>query len=190
MRPILLAIATVSILSVFLASCDLFQTRDPEEPSQSSSKFTPPGSPEIVLENFETAVEDANVDNYMRCITDSSTSGRMFTFLASADFQGFFGSWNRSDERQYFLRLGKPSAAFPALTLTPTQAADRAADSVIYYLEYTLFFPHGKPGVSQFARGNMQLFVGKDFRGEWSIYRWIDFRTLTDSTWSYLKASI
>ncbi|MBI4548560.1 MAG: hypothetical protein HY707_11295 [Ignavibacteriae bacterium] len=184
--------AIVLLLAAVLMSlqgCDIFQTREPEPPTQDISTFDPPVSPDIVLRNLQFAISEYNVDNYMRCFTD--TAMRVFVFIPAqevrANFESVFQEWDLQAERRYFQNLGQPSSASPLLTLT-MQPPNVTADSVVYTINYTLFFPHRRAGVPQVVRGNMQLYLGVDNQRRWSINRWEDFKTTTDTTWSFWKA--
>jgi hypothetical protein len=173
-----------------IAGCDLFQTRDPQAPSQSNSTFSPPVSPDIVLSNLEAAIRDYNVDNYIRCFSDPAV--RPYEFVPSqgvrANYPGLFSQWTLESERRYFLNLGTPKGGSPSLSFSNQQSLTVSSDSVIYNMNYILIFPHHRPNVPQSVQGNMQISIGSDNQHRWSIYRWQDFKTATDSTWSYWKA--
>ena len=171
-------------------ACDLFQTREPEPPSQNVSTFIPPTSYDIVLRNLQFAFAEDNVDNYLRCFVDSSY--RRYEFIpapeARARFASIFIQWDLESERRYFQNLGSPLNGAPSLTFPSQSPIYTGTDSVIYNMNYTLFFPHRRDGIPRVVQGNMQLYLGVDPKKLWSIYRWQDSRTTTDSTWSYWKA--
>ena len=168
--------------------CDLFQTREGQPPVQNKSTFTTPFTADIVLNNLTSAIAEYNVDNYMRCFTD--TAVRPFEFIPSqetqANYAGIFNRWDLEAERQYFVRLGTPSGT-PSLSLS-VQSRVVNSDAVTYLMSYTLVFAHRRTDVPRLVRGNMQIFLGADSLRRWSIYRWQDFKTMRDSTWSYWKA--
>jgi hypothetical protein len=185
--------AQAAIITAFLLcqpACDLFQTRDPQPPTQNISTFTPPTSYDIVLRNLQFAVAEDNVDNYIRCFADSTY--RRYEFIATpearARYASVFSQWSLESERRYFQNLGTPSNGAPSLTIPNEPPVYASTDSVVYNLNYTLFYPHTKEGVPHAVQGNMQLYLGVDPRNLWSIYRWQDSKTTTDSTWSYWKA--
>lgn len=178
------------MLLLVLAGCDIFHTRDPENPSQSNSTFTPPVSPEIVLANLGSAIHDYNVDNYIRCFSDPTS--RTYEFVPSqavrAHYPGLFTQWNLESERRYLLNMGTPKNSPPSVTFTNQQTITVSSDSVIYNMNYTFTFPHNRANIPQIVQGNMQISIGSDAQHRWSIYRWQDFQTVSDSTWSYWKA--
>lgn len=187
------AVITVSafLAAISVQSCDLFQTRDPEPPSQSNSTFDPPVSPDIVLHNLQFALTEYNIDNYIRCFVDPTV--QRYEYIASqevqANFSNLFAQWNLEAERRYFQNLGPPTNASPFLTFSNQQTISVSSDSVIYNMNYTLFFPHRRSNIPQAVQGNMQVSLGTDNQRRWSIHRWQDFKTMSDSTWSYLKAA-
>ena len=183
--------SAVVLLLLLTQGCDLFQTRDPQSPTQGSSTRVPPTRYEDVLSNLQFAVSEDNVNNYVLCFADPTD--RPFEFIAAqetrARFPTVFDQWNLESERRYFQNLGAPANAIPSLTLHNQSAIYVGSDSVIYNTNYTLFFPHRRAGIPQVVQGNMQVYLGLDSqRRFWSIYRWQDSRTTSDSTWSYLKA--
>ena len=173
-----------------VAGCNIFQTRDPQSPSETNSTYSPPVSPEIVLSNLEAAIRDYNVDNYIRCFSDAATRAYEFTPSQGvrANYPGLFSQWNLESERRYFLNLGSPKGSSPSLTFTNQQSLSVSSDSVIYNMNYMFIFPHHRANVPQMVQGNMQISIASDAQHHWSIYRWQDFQTVTDSTWSYWKA--
>lgn len=184
-RPVL----PLVVLSLLVTpSCDLFQTRDPQPPTQSTSGYKPPDTPDILLDNFISAVEQHNVENYMRCLVDTTASTHTYSFTPSGDFQGVFRSWRLEDEERYFQNLGAPVNGVPVLTFTNLQQLNSSSSTTEYTMDYDLFYPHQRTDLTQEVKGYMHLYLALDNQRRWSIYRWDDTRTVTDSTWSYFKA--
>jgi hypothetical protein len=181
----LAAVLVLALPALGLAGCDIFQTRDPAPPSQTTSTFEPPVTPDAVLRNLQSAVAEDNVDNYMRCFVD--TTFRPYLFVPSQDVRANFGVWTLDEERRYFRTMGLTTDGSPLLNLS-IQNSTFFADST-YTITYALFFPHRQAGVPTFVRGNMLLHLAIDPQGRWAIDRWDDNRlpAATDSTWSYLK---
>jgi hypothetical protein len=163
--------------------CSLFEPREPEPPTQSSFDFRPPTVPTIVISNLQNAVS---------CFSDPMKTGRAFTFIpsaeASAQYPGLLANWTIADELSYFQNLiaKSPPNGFSSLTLTPKSSVV-TADSVIYDFDYTLTFEHTEVGFPTTFRGTLQFSIGTDNSNFWSIYRWSDFKTTTDITWSLMK---
>jgi hypothetical protein len=174
-------------------SCNLFQTRDPENPVQSSANFSPPTDVNIVLENMSNAFQDLSSFNYVQSFSDTALSGRTFSFKtstqAASQYSGLFSEWSRQSEQQYFdnFKTQLQSNAVPTLVLNITSESI-TADSALVEGTYQLTIPHTKPAIEQSASGRLQFFLIKDSREYWVISRWVDLANQTgDFTWSHFK---
>lgn len=173
------------MIALATSGCSLFEPRDPQPPSQSGSSFVPPTSPDIVISNLQSSIAQKNAQNYIRCFSDP------FRFVpsteAAAQYPGVLNSWTRSQEYDYMVNL--ISRAIPngvsSLLLTQT-ASIVTADSVIYNYDYVFTFQHTEASFPPMARGNLQFAIGVD-NSNWSIYRWSDFKTTADISWSSFK---
>ena len=172
--------------------CGLFEPRTPEAPSQPSLNSNPPTDPTIVIANLQSAIDQKNVANYISCFADPLKTTRTFVFTASADasalYAGVLSSWTRDEEQSYFQNLiaRSPSGAFASLLLT-LKSSTVTPDSVVYNYDYTFTFEHADPGFPKTARGNLQFTLATDNNNFWMIYRWIDYKTTNDATWSLFK---
>jgi len=180
-----------------LLSCENpFATREPEAPKNSGSRYIPPFAAEIVLENMRNAISDRNVENYLRCFTDSTRTGERFRYepdaAASNQYPGVFSQWGLSQERDYFsqLRAALPTDSLRSLRLDSLQTI-AFSDSAQFVRAYELNVRHKQQsaGVPGQVRGELRFWLRKDQFGEWSIYRWADFATGQAQTWSALKAA-
>lgn len=172
-------------LLVLYSGCNIFETRDPEPPSNATSAFEPPVTPESVLRNLRSAISENNPDNYLRCFAD--TAGHPYAFVPSTDIGPFFPGWTLAEENRYFRSMGSRVDGTPVLSDT-LQTLNFYSDST-FTLRYSLYFPHQDPQAPRFVQGSMQLHLTVDPQGRWAIDRWVDIRlpALPDSTWSYLK---
>lgn len=179
------------LFSFFIFACELFQTRIPQEPSDNQSKFQPPVSDDIVIENFIHAITEANVDNYVKCLISDQLNEHTFQFFPSSDvhsqFQNFFLNWGVEDERQYFQNLTRSTAKQLSISLSNRQRFTASPDSVVYQMDYVVSSAVKIENTSQKVAGNMHLYLLADSQRRWSIYRWYDFKTTSDITWSYWK---
>jgi len=186
---------TLLILSSLLG-CSLFEPREPERPTQSGSNFQPAYRAETVISNLQNAVASKSIDNYMACFSDPSRSQRGFVFVPSgpgwAQYSSELSSWDRDKEREYMRNLisHTSSNAFSSLLLVPRSFAV-TTDTVVYNYTYTFTFQHDGQVISDStARGELQISLGTDNTGTWSIYRWVDYPltpTTTIATWSSFK---
>ena len=194
-RPFIIFFGNTAVAMLLVyGGCDLFETRTPQNPSQSGSTFTDPTSQDVVINNLRYAISEKVKLNYLRCLADTQSNGRNFSFTptveAASRYQGVFESWDRASEEQYFKNLsesrtgGVSSLDFFDATWNPV-----ASDEFLYTAKYHLIFQHQNGSVGQEARGNAQFYIARDNQSRWSIYRWVDLRDTSNVTWSDLKAS-
>jgi len=179
---------------VFIQSCGLFETRDPESPTQSSSNFVPPTEPSIVFANMSNAFRDLNAVNYVRSFADTSNTGRTFQFVpttqASSRYGGIFLVWTRQSEQQYFENMKSKiaSGTTPILEFLTLTEQSRQADSSQYNATYRLTAQHTQANIAKQFRGQSQFFLITDRSRNWVIWSWVDIaQSSADSTWSDLK---
>ncbi len=174
---------------VAAGGCDLFKTRDPQPPTEGSSNYVTPTTYDKVLHNLVYAISDKNLTNYLNCFVD--TTFRPYLFLAADDarrsYPDIMNQWNLDAEQRYFRNIKEATPGIPSLSIPDKSPTFVSSDSVLYQLDYTLYFPHTRAGIPQIVQGTMQLSLITDGK-HWSIYQWRDVKTTQDSTWSYLKA--
>lgn len=175
-----------------IAGCDLLQTREPEQPGGSGSTFLPPTSADRVISNLQSAIEEKNTVNYLRCLVDTSFSGKIFHFEPTAETAAqdptVFVQWSVAMEEQYFKNLSESKTdGFSRLDFFNQSTNIQTEDEVVFDAKYHLVFQHLNTSIAQEARGNLQFSIARDRRGEWSIYRWIDVRDTSVTTWSDFK---
>lgn len=179
-------------LGFWHTSCDLFTTREPENPVQPSSTYLPPTEPAIVFSNMVNSFREVNSLNYVKSFSDSSTSGRNFVFEPTSQAQGQYGvffSWSRQSEQQYFDKIKSElqTSSVPSLVLN-FLSQSVGADSAQFEATYQLAVPHTRASVSQSAVGRAQFYLKKDSFQNWVILRWVDLANQpSDFTWSTMK---
>jgi hypothetical protein len=183
--------------SLAAAGCGLFEPRDPDPPTQQTDAPPPATDPDALIQNLQAAVAQKSTVNYERCFAgfgEPSGGGARFVFVpspgAAAAYSGVFQQWGIDQERQYFQNLvsrsaGKPNA-YANLTLTH-RTLIASGDSAVHSYDYTLTFEHSDPAFPQTATGTMQLVMAPEKGNAWVIYRWIDYKTTGDITWSHFK---
>jgi len=183
---------TILACTFLLAGCGLFETRDPEPPTSGSSTFIPPTSPDIVIENLESAVSEKSTENFIRCLVDTLNSDRRYEFIptaaAAGRYMATFSDWKLQSERAWFAAM-KAFAAEDApsqLTLTGTFAVI-AADSAIYEGMYDCTFRHGVSGIAESVHGTLQFILHTDRNSIWSVTRWTDIPSQGHTSWSEWK---
>jgi len=187
------------VLSAFVAlvlvtpSCGLFETRPAESPSQPSLDFRPAPDAQTVISNLQSAISQKSETNYIRCFADPATTSKPFAFVAAADgvaqYGGLFSGWSRTEELNYFqnLKARGTTSGSSDLQLTEKTPPAVSADSVVYSFDYVFRFEHTDAAFPTSARGTLQFTLGPDNNGQWMIFRWIDFKSTNDITWSVFK---
>ncbi len=188
--------AAYLLIAVGLASeaggCGLFEPRSPEAPTQSSQTFLPATDPLIVITNLQSAIEQKSVPNYMACFADPLSGGRPFLFVPSSEgitqYSSLFRSWTPVEEQAYFQNLTTRTISTSASRLDLTEKTrSLAADSAFLEYDYTLTFENTVAGFPSRAGGNLQFSLQRSSSNIWTIYRWTDFKTTNDITWSLFK---
>jgi hypothetical protein len=189
-----LSLAVGSFLVLTQLACNIFETREPEPPTQSSSTFEPATEPSFVFSNMTNAFADLNSVNYLKSFADSSSAGRSFSFeptqQAKIKYGGVFLTWNRQSEQQYFenLRSKIPSGSTATLLFEPPTLQSLQSDSAQYEVTYRLTVPHTVATLPTVATGKAQFLLIADRSRNWVIWRWIDLTTSTSTfSWSDLK---
>ncbi|MDZ7369578.1 MAG: hypothetical protein ONB12_00230 [candidate division KSB1 bacterium] len=187
---------TVLWIVLGMAGCDNpFATREPEPPKQTQSNWIQPVSPTYVLINLRNAVSEKNRSNYLRCLSDSSTAKRSFSFIADPAvanvYPALFSRWGKEEEANYlnqlFSYVPKDSTAklsFERLNETVYQ------DSVVLLQNYelTVHYKCSEPNCPHVFRGQAEFHFIRSEDQIWYITKWIDYSTGDLPTWSLLKA--
>jgi hypothetical protein len=179
-------------LAGYAGGCGLFEPRSPEAPTQSSQTFLPATDPLIVISNLQDAIEQKSVPNYMQCLADPLAGVHIFLFVPSsegtAQYGSLFRTWSTAEEQAYFQNLTTRTtpASISKLDLTE-KTRSLAADSALLEYDYTLTFENTAAGFPSRASGNLQFALQRSSSNIWTIYRWTDFKTTNDITWSLFK---
>jgi hypothetical protein len=186
--------AVLLVVVLQLLGCGIFDTRDPETPSQSSSRYIPPTEPGIVFTNMTNAFRDLNTVNYTRSFADSSTAGRNYSYeptpQARSRYASVFANWTRQSEQQFFENTKSriPSGMAVTLEFLSLVAQSIQADSAQYDATYRLTIPHTQTNIPREARGRALFFMITDRSRNWVIWRWVDLAlSPNDFTWSDVK---
>lgn len=190
------SIIFISIILLSLTACDLFTTRNAENPDQTRSNFQPPVEPAIVIENLKSSLSDKNVQNYIACFVDTIFADQTYNFSASSEaislYQIFVQGWGLNEERRYFSSVtNRVPVDFPiSLSLSNENYSSLSGDSLIYSATYSLNLPvSSSDPVPQNYAGNLQFNMLRDSRSEWVIYYWKDTKSESLPSWSELKGS-
>lgn len=183
-------------LAVIVSCKNPFATREPEPPTEGRSSWQYPESPEIVLQNMAVAIKEKNVENYLKCLVDSS---KLFQFTPdqyeAANNPGIFEQWTLAHEQSY---INKAFSSIPDDSIRSLSFVNNPPtpflDSWLIQASYTLRLHHTlDKSYPKQVKGNVDLwFILRN--GYWVINKWIDY-TIIDTTanripsWSTIKAS-
>jgi hypothetical protein len=195
LRSNVLRIVSALTGALLLAGCGLFQTREPEPPVGTNGINPPAASPDMVLQNFVSAVQQKDLQDYQKLFSDTVTGTKAFVFVPTADasirYNSVFARWSKSAESQYYQNViaSLPSTTFPSLAFLNPTIVRFQADSAIISTEYLLIVPHRLTTVTTTFTGRADFYTAPDRNQSWTIYRWVDFTTKRDSSWSDCKGA-
>jgi hypothetical protein len=182
---------------VILLSCKSpFATRDPEPPQNKQSSWIQPTSAAYVLINLRNAIAEKNAQNYLRCLADTSVVTKEYRFIPEPTVQaanpGVFRNWGFEQERIYLnqLLLYLPKDSTSQLSLTSLRES-AYQDSVILVQEYKLTLSHqmqAQYGLRA-TSGQIEFRLLRSLENMWYIYRWTDYATASQPTWSAVRAA-
>jgi len=176
--------------ALLIYSCDIFETRDPEQPDRSRSNYETPSEPQIVIQNLQNAFSDRNSDNYKKNFAlGPPRVNRIFSFvptsLALSNDPNLWTFWNVESEFQYFQNLvTRVPEGLPIILSLSSENYSPLGDSTIYTAEYSINVPNltGAPNIYE---GSLKFSLITDNQSAWVIYYWEDISN--DSSWSDLK---
>ena len=177
---------------IFFSCTNPFSIRQPEEPNSSGLPFIAPRTADVVLLNLQNAILEQNIENYIRCFSDSGNYSFVPDPGVASENQALFADWTREDERNYFGQLQSFVPPDSLHVLNFKDVEDRVTfESTVVTRRYILKIHHTQQsrGVPSDVRGEARYWMSADQFGDWSIYLWEDF-AINDSsqTWSTLKA--
>ncbi|MCD4708136.1 MAG: hypothetical protein K8S62_10405 [Candidatus Sabulitectum sp.] len=181
------------LIALVFSSCNLFEPRTPEDPSNEGVVWLDPTSPDIVVENIQSTLNGGST-LYMDCFTES------FVFYADSndinEYSGYnFDDWTKAVENStvsLLFTIVPADSIIAAEFLIDTGNPDPAApsDSVTIYRNYTISIPQSyHSGTGTPAAGIAELHMVEN-DGLWAIQEWHDVRHVETSlvTWAVAKA--
>ncbi len=181
------------ILLCFLYSCDIFETRSPEEPDQSPVVFLPATSVEVLMQNFLNSVKYKSLQNYSECFIGDGKFNFIPAQDAFATYQSIFQNWSFTDEQRSFKSIISAVSGENTIFLNfeKSQYQYISPDSIIYTANYEINLPVVQPLNLEKYNGKILLTISQTNDGTYKIVRWSDFQTSNDTiypSWSILKA--
>ncbi|MDR3667123.1 MAG: hypothetical protein P4L35_09790 [Ignavibacteriaceae bacterium] len=178
---------------LLMGGCDLFQTRDAQQPDQSRSNYQLAVTPDLLIQNLINSLNDLNLQNYLSCFSDTSFSGKQFLFLPSIEAIPLFPSspWDKKNESLYFNNLiGKIPTGLQATLVINNPSSSQVGDSLIYSASYTLNIPFFDASIPSLYEGDLKFSMVRDSRLVWTVYLWQDIKSTQYPSWSELKGRL
>ncbi len=179
----------ISTLVFLLIGCDIFETRDPEFPSNTRSSYKTPVVPDDVIENLINSFSDKNSDDYKKNFAlGPPLVNRDFFYLPSGNVLSIFpNDWNIDSEFQYFNNLvTRTSEDLPIVLTFSNEFFDLRADSSIYTADYFFTVADLTVGTRIFE-GSLKFTMVTDINAAWVICYWEDVAKTGSTSWSELK---
>jgi len=183
-----LIIVMITSLTV-LQSCDLFESRDPQSPSEPKSSYRVPVEPSDVIDNIKNAFIDKNANDYKKNFSSGQpVVDRDFYFLPSSNVIPYFPpDWNIGSEFQYFNNLVITVPENNPINVSFTnEEYDVQGDSAIYSSTYSISVPVLN-SVPIIYGGSTKFIMITDQNSVWVIYYWEDIAQQGFKSWSELK---
>ena len=174
---------------IILQACDIFESREPENPNETKSSYRVPVEPTDVIENLKNSFKDRNSNDYKKNFSSGSPLvDRNFYFVPSNNvINNFPTDWTIAQEFQYFNNLVIRVPQDIPITLTfSDEQYELQADSSVYSAKYFISVPV-QNSVSIIYEGNLRFIMTTDINSAWVIYYWEDIATQASKSWSELK---
>ena len=177
----------------FFTGCDIFLTRPADNPSTNQSINPPATTPEQLIENFKNAISKKDPKEYLVFFSDTVTANKNFIFTPHQkvylQFASIFSAWNKNYEEQYFttVKTAMNPSANPFLIFENSQLIKFQSDSALFTTDYKLFLPHTNQNIITEFKGRSHFYFINSKTKNWVCYRWDDFETAKDSSWSLCK---
>ncbi len=181
----------ISIILFSFYGCDIFSTRDAEEPTQPRSNLPQAFERETLIDNLILSHRDKTVFDYLNCLSDSQFSMKSFTFFASSEaasqYPALNDNWNLKSEENFFKNIVSASKEIPITLILSNSDFSQQGDSVIYTARYSLTVPFTDTTITQNYQGDLIFHMKIDNNNIWKIYFWQDFKNVNSNSWSELK---
>ena len=180
-----------------ISSCGMFGTREPENPSGSSSLWNPPANPAGVLENITDAFQVRDGILYMKSYAQPGYSDSTFRFqpdISSPSYDSsVFNNWGYDSELSFMLMLFSPDFLPDDSLCTIEFIAESEPPELnlpIYREQYILEIHHTNNNLpTEFSgRANIQFDLNSNL--DWVIISWTDESISGSQSLTDLKSAI
>lgn len=178
------------ILILLLVSCDLLETRNPEEPKISRSSYKTPITPEILFENLINSFSQKNNESYKSCFVDQTFFDKPFKFIpssAAAASDPALLNWDIEKEMQYFFNLTKGGESDNFSLKLNNEVWNTVNEKRVYKYDYEISVITSSGSNKYFGTTQFEIYL--DSRNQWTIVEWLDIQIEDKPTWSDLKGA-
>ncbi len=185
----------ILIVSMYvLISCDLVETRNPENPVTARSNFSAATTHSQLFENFKNSLSDKIVENYISCFLDEELQGKKYVYIPSSGSISKYvvlSDWSLQAERQYFNNMISVLETGTAINLDLlNETANIMGDSAKYQYDYILSLKLSDESIPDLYKGSLQFTIEVDNRNQWVITKWEDIKDANQPSWSELKGRL
>jgi len=178
-------IAIILLALLALCSCELFELRDSQDPTEDAAWNDPATTVELALQNLEYAYEDSrNAVNYSRIFLEDYRF-----YFAAQDITEFStdSEWSRKQEQDMLLNLhSRYSSITIELETMATPDEIGASEARIYRSYRVRAIPVSASEAEIVLQGNLELDCRRLY-DRWYINKWYDYRSSSANTWGWLK---
>ncbi|MBW7887099.1 MAG: hypothetical protein H3C35_01925 [Bacteroidetes bacterium] len=178
---------------VLFASCSLWKTREAENPITDNQTNESATSADQVIANLISSLQQKNIHEYEKVFSDTITHTQTYTFIptqsSAVRYLAVFSSWNKTSEADCFRNIVSAiGSSSIQVSITTISAPIRyQSDSALFRVRYSLVVPHQRTDFTTQITGESDLYLSPNKNNIWMIYRWVDYETKKDSSWSELK---
>ena len=184
------------LLLVSLYGCDLFKTRNPEEPNQNSNIYQPATSASILFNNFTTSFKELNDAEYYKCFLSQDNSLK-YQYVpeptAAARYPAVFSNWSNDNERTFILGLNSyiDPLTKPEIQWENSNYELQTSDSVVLLAQYSINITSKNQIYTYQGASRFTFYLANN--GIWQISTWQDMTINSNDssqTWSSLKGQV
>ncbi len=176
----LLVLSTMAVAGV---GCNVFSTREPEEPDAGRGCWVIPQSLSGVLENLTCTMSEGIESDYMLAFFADSLEFVADNVALAVDPS--LSPWGYSDEQSFARNLFSQNlSVFVNFELQDSSIADTA----FVFASYQIVINPAPQSLPETIAGTARFDFRIGHAGFWQIYRWTDLRTEEANTWSDLKS--
>lgn len=184
----------ITVPAIALMSCGLFETRDPQDPSESNVPWRQPTQASYVVENIKNTLEGVDLSLYARTAAQDSFVFYADPTLLESDpnrYEDWFWDVEEQATRRLFQSIeehwgAQDSAA--VIDLNDEEWLVIEADSAIVQYSYSVVFHHGKAGVDTTGEGSLRWrMIRSPLDRLWYMAEWRDFALEGTGGWGSIK---